>query len=98
MGHGAVYIITNKYHTTLYTGVTSNLFVRIQQHRQKHYPESFSARYNLNKLVYYRYFDGIMAAIIEEKRLKAGSRQQKLDLIRSINPGWRDLFEGISPY
>ncbi len=98
MKHGAVYIITNKHHTTLYTGVTSNLFVRIRQHRQKHYPKSFSAQYNLNKLVYYRYFDGIMAAIIEEKRLKAGSRQQKLDLIQSMNPGWRDLFERISPY
>jgi putative endonuclease len=95
MKGGYVYIICNKNNTTLYIGVTSNLPVRIMQHKQKLYPKSFSARYNCDKLVYYKWFDTIMAAIIEEKRLKGGNRKQKERLINDMNPGWRDLYEGL---
>ena len=92
---GAVYIITNNNHTTLYVGVTSNLFARITQHKEKKYPKSFSARYNLCKLVYYEAHGSIVEAIQREKQLKAGSRKKKLDLINAINPEWNDLFDEV---
>jgi putative endonuclease len=95
MKSGFIYIITNKYNTTLYIGVTSNLPQRIVQHKEKHYPTSFSARYNLCKLVYYEQFQMIGDAIGREKQLKAGSRTQKILLIQSSNPNWNDLYEDI---
>lgn len=93
MKPGFVYIITNKNNTTLYVGVTSNLASRIQQHKEKFYKNSFSARYNLNKLVYYETFQYIGKAIIREKQLKAGNRERKIKLIESINPKWKDLYD-----
>ena len=95
MKPGFVYIITNKNHTTLYVGVTSNLPTRILEHIEKRYRDSFSARYNLNKLVYYEPFQMIGDAIGREKQLKAGSRAKKTALINSINPEWKDLYEEI---
>ena len=92
---GAVYIITNKSHTVLYVGVTSDLFGRITQHRDKVNPKSFSAQYNLSKLVYYELFHSIVEAIAREKQIKAGSRADKERLINSMNPEWRDLFEDV---
>ena len=92
---GFIYIITNKNKTTLYVGVTSNLPNRIIQHKEKYYPKSFSARYNLDKLVYYEQFQMIGGAIGREKQLKAGNRATKVGLINSINPNWNDLFEEI---
>ena len=89
---GFVYIMTNKNHTVLYTGVTSDLINRMQQHIQRLMPGSFTSRYNINKLVYYNYFPSIELAISEEKRIKAGNRQAKVDLIESINPQWEDLW------
>ena len=95
MKPGFVYIITNKYQTVVYTGVTSNLPKRILEHINKKYPKSFSARYNVNILVYYEQFQWIEDAITREKQIKAGSREAKNNLIRSINPTWKDLFEEI---
>jgi putative endonuclease len=95
MKPGFVYIITNKYQTVVYTGVTSNLLKRILEHINKKYPKSFSARYNVNILVYYEQFQWIKDAITREKQIKAGSREDKNNLIRSINPTWKDLFEEI---
>jgi Predicted endonuclease containing a URI domain len=95
MKNGFVYILTNKHHTTLYVGITSALYVRIKKHRDKIYPKSFSARYNLNKLVYYEIFDTIIEAIAREKQLKAGSRKQKVALINRYNPEWKDLLEAF---
>jgi putative endonuclease len=80
---GCVYIMTNKHHTTLYIGVTSDLVSRILEHRQEVYPRSFTARYNLHKLVYYEGFSSIEGAIDLEKQLKGGSRKKKIDLINS---------------
>ena len=80
--------------TTLYVGVTSNLPVRILQHKEKHFP-GFTAKYNCIKLVYYRKFDTINEAIMEEKRIKGGNRSKKEELINSINPEWKDLYEEI---
>jgi len=92
---GYVYIMTNHNKTTLYIGVTSELLNRVIQHKNNTYPKSFTAKYNLKYLVYYKYFESIGAAIDEEKRLKGGSRKQKLDLINAMNPEWRDLFEDL---
>ena len=93
MHQSSVYIITNKNNTVLYTGVTSNLVKRIYQHKIKFFPESFSARYNCDKLVYFQNFDSIMEAIEFEKKLKAGNRAKKVQFVESSNPDWNDLAE-----
>jgi putative endonuclease len=95
---GCVYIITNKHHTTLYTGVTADLFSRIAEHKEKSDPKSFTARYNLNKLVYYQRFLSIEEAIEREKQIKGGSRQKKMDLINRMNPEWKDLWEVVKTW
>ena len=95
MKPGFIYIITNKYQTVVYTGVTSNLPKRIIEHKEKRYPNSFSVRYSINILVYYEQFQWIGDAIAREKQIKAGSREAKNNLIRSINPTWKDLYDDI---
>jgi putative endonuclease len=92
---GYVYILSNKNNTVLYTGVTSNLLKRIHEHKSKLFPNSFSSKYNINKLVYYNGFSTIDEEILEEKRIKGGSRLKKIALIESMNPQWDDLFEDI---
>lgn len=92
---GSVYIVTNKNHTVLYTGVSSELYNRIIKHKQKYYPFSFSARYNANKLVWHEEFTSITEAIAREKQIKAGSRKKKLALIEAMNPEWNDLIEEL---
>jgi len=88
-----VYIMTNVLKTVLYTGVSSNLISRVKEHKEKFYPFSFTARYNVIYLVYYQNYPSIEEAIAEEKRIKAGNRNQKCRLINSINPEWKDLWE-----
>jgi putative endonuclease len=83
------------HNTTIYTGVCSDLVARISEHRSKKDPKAFSAKYNCIKVVYYRFFETIEAAIEEEKRIKGGSRKQKETLIQQINPEWRDLWDEI---
>jgi putative endonuclease len=92
---GSVYIMTNKKNGVLYTGVTSELLVRGYQHKTKHDPRSFTARYNLDKLVYYQHLSYIEEAIELERKIKAGSRKAKIKLIESMNPGWLDLFDAL---
>ncbi len=91
---GFVYIPTNKNNTTLYTGVTNNLKKRVYQHREK-LVEGFSKRFNLTKLVYYEAADTIVSAIEREKQIKNFSRAKKMELVRKINPGWKDLYEEL---
>jgi putative endonuclease len=95
---GCIYIMTNKNNTTLYTGVTSDLYSRITEHKEKYYSQSFTARYKLNKLIYYESFNSIEEAIEREKQIKGGSRKKKEKLINSINPEWKDLFEEVSTW
>ncbi len=85
--------MTNKNNTTLYTGATSDLKIRTHKHKNKYYPDSFSARYNLHKLVYYECFPRVGDAFAREKQIKAGSRKKKIALINSLNPTWNDLYE-----
>ncbi len=92
---GCVYIITNQYNKVLYTGVTSALRARVWEHKTKFYPKSFTAKYNCNKIVWYETFPGIEEAIEREKLIKGGSRKDKENLIKSINPTWKDLWEDI---
>jgi putative endonuclease len=89
-----VYILTNQYNTVLYTGVSDDLRRRIDEHKKKLVP-GFTAKYNLNKLVYFEEGTDISQAIAREKQIKGGSRQKKIDLINRMNPEWRDLFEEI---
>ena len=95
---GSVYIMTNKNKTTLYIGVTSNLYNRVIQHREHHFPLSFTSRYNLSYCIYYETFFSIAEAIMREKILKKWSRAKKTQLINSINPEWRDLWEKIKEW
>lgn len=88
---GAIYIMTNKNNTVLYTGVTSDLRKRLYEHKNKIYTTSFTGKYNVSKLVYFEVFSLIEEAIAREKQIKGGSRKKKLDLINSINPEWNDL-------
>jgi len=89
-----VYILTNKNHTVLYTGVTSNLPQRMERHKTGFYKSAFSHSYKVTMLVYFKEYDSIVDAIAREKQIKAGSRQKKLDLINALNPEWKDLSDG----
>ena len=95
MKQPAVYIVASKRNGTLYTGVTSNLSLRIWQHREGKIA-GFTTRYGCKFLVWYEYFDRMEDAIAREKQIKAGSRKAKLALIESINPTWRDLYEDLA--
>ena len=90
-----IYITANKPNGVLYTGVTSELKYRIKSHKTKKYPNSFSARYNVDKLVYFEEFESIITAREREKQIKAGSREKKIQLIEKANPEWRDLFSEL---
>jgi putative endonuclease len=92
---GTVYILTNQHHTVFYTGVTSDILSRVIEHREKHFPESFTAKYNLFKLIYMEHLPSIEEAIQREKQVKKYSRAKKFDLIENLNPQWNDLYEEI---
>ncbi|TXD81706.1 GIY-YIG nuclease family protein [Subsaximicrobium wynnwilliamsii] len=95
MKPGFAYLLTNKNNTTLYVGSTSRLVQRIKQHKEKFFPKSFSAQYNLNKLVYFEAFQMIGDAVGREQQLKAGNRAKKVALINGANPEWLDLYEEV---
>lgn len=80
-----VYILTNSRHTVLYTGATNNIERRLSEHKDK-LGSAFTKRYNVNQFVYYECDNDIRVAIAREKQIKAGSRQDKIDLINSITP------------
>ena len=87
-----VYIMTNKFNTVLYTGVTNNLERRVWQH-QEGIGSTFTSRYRVTKLVYYESYENINLAIARENQIKGGSRQQKINLINGFDPEWKDLYE-----
>lgn len=86
--------MTNKINTVFYTGVTGNLPRRVYEHKNK-LVEGFTKKYNIVKLVYYEVFDSPEAAIQREKQIKGGSRKKKIDLIKSINPEFKDLSDSL---
>jgi len=87
-----VYVMASK-SRTLYTGVTSNLERRVLQHRRKLVP-GFTARYNINRLVYYEVCGEPLDAISREKQIKGWTRLRKVALIESVNRDWKDLSDG----
>ena len=89
-----IYIMTNCHNTTLYTGVTSNLLGRVEQHRSKEI-KGFTFKYNIVKLIYYEIFDDPESAVLREKQIKSWSRKKKVELIESMNPGWKDLYSEL---
>jgi len=87
-----VYLLSNKNHTVIYIGVTSDLVKRVRQHKTRLYENSFTSKYNVFELVYFEEFENIVDAIKREKQLKAGSREKKINLINGFNSKWEDLF------
>ena len=83
--------MTNKRHNVLYVGVTSSIYKRSFGHKNKENPNSFTAKYNINKLVYYETFEDVYLAISREKQIKNLLRKKKIELIDSMNPKWEDL-------
>ena len=92
---GCVYILTNQYHHVLYTGVTSDLYARMLEHREKYYPGSFTAKYHCHKLVFYEQHSSIIEAIAKEKQIKNWKREWKINAINALNPKWKDLFDTL---
>ena len=88
-----VYIVTNKYRTTLYIGMTNDIQRRILQHYfdSQNSRKSFAGKYNCYDLVYYESFDTPIEAITREKELKKWRREKKNNLIISFNPKWESL-------
>jgi len=91
----SIYIITNKPKGVLYIGLTKRLKKRTYQHKNKVHPNTFSARYNLDKLVYYEEFDKEEDSRLREKRMKKWNRAWKIELIEKVNPEWKDLYNEL---
>ena len=89
-----VYILTNRKHGTLYTGVTNDLAARIASHRDGLGSE-FVWKHRLFRLVCIQCFASVLDAIAQEKRLKKWRRHWKIQLIERDNPDWRDLFDEL---
>ena len=92
--HYFVYIVTNRYHNFLYTGVPNDLQRRIEEHKTG-LGGKFAGKYRCDKLVFYERTEDINCAIEREKQIKAGTRQKKVDLINGINADWVDLSEEL---
>jgi putative endonuclease len=92
---GNTYILSCADNKMLYVGVTSDLFGRIEKHKNKVYKNSYTDRKNINKLVYYETFETIVQAIAREKQIKKYSHLKKVLLIIEKNPNWIDLHEQV---
>jgi len=86
-----MYMLTNTVKQPIYTCVSNSIMRRQPEHKRKDDPDSFTARYNLNRLVYFEEFQYINNAIAREKQIQRWSRAKKIALIESVNPKWDDL-------
>jgi len=92
-------MLTNKWHSVLYTGVTDSIDGRLHDHRNRRFENSFTKRYNCTKLVYVEEFNDGAAASAREKQIKGWKRTKKNALIASVNRDWHDLSpQGILRY
>ncbi len=89
-----VYILASQRNGTLYIGSTESLIKRMYEHRDKVRP-GFTARYGVDRLVWYEQFETREGAFRRERRMKKWNRLWKLELIERFNPGWRDLYETL---
>lgn len=89
-----VYILASGRNGTLYVGVTSDLVGRVWEHKEKVF-RGFTARYGVNKLIWFEEYSDISEAIWREKKIKKWKRAWKLDLFRDTNPDWHDLYPGL---
>ena len=90
-----VYMLTNKHHTVLYTGVTNDLIRRVYEHKNHLDKGSFTAKYKVTKLVYFEETSDIRAALEREKQIKSWSRDRKTDLVFEMNPQWVDFYDRL---
>jgi putative endonuclease len=88
--HAYVYILASSF-KHLYIGFTTNLEQRIRQHKNHTFPDSFTARYRIDQLVYFERYSLITRGIAREKELKGWLRSKKIALIIANNPDWKDL-------
>ena len=95
MANMYVYILTNDHKNVMYVGVTNDLVQRMYEHKNHLDRGSFTARYNVDRLVYYEYTNNPEAAILREKQIKGWNRARKNKLVESKNPNWDDLYESI---
>ena len=93
--HYYVYILTNAHKKVLYTGVTNDLIRRVYEHKNHLDKGSFTARYNIEYLVYYEETSDVESAIEREKQIKSWNRKHKNNLIETKNPQWLDLYAGL---
>ena len=92
---GYVYITTNKKDGVLYVGSTSDLIGRIFEHKNKIIPRSFTAKYNLDKLVYFEWHNRLENMVARERQIKNWHRNWKIALIEKNNPDWKDLYDQL---
>ena len=92
-----VYILSNYLNTVVYTGITRDLIRRVYEHKNKLDPNSFTAKYDVHKLVYYESTSDVDSAIQREKQIKSWNRKRKNKLVESKNPSWEDLYNTILP-
>ena len=85
-----VYILTNWDNKVMYIGMTNDLKRRLDEHKAKRV-KGFTAKYNVNKLVYYEHGTDVHAALAREKEIKKWRREKKNNLVMSMNPDWKDL-------
>lgn len=90
-----VYILANATNVAIYTGMTNDLARRVYEHKNHLDPGSFTARYNITKLVYFETLDTARAAIEREKQIKSWSRARKNRLVETKNPAWKDLYNTL---
>ena len=90
-----VYILANTTNVAIYVGVTKDLLRRVYEHKHHCDPDSFTARYDIHKLVYYECTTDVTAAIEREKQIKGWNRKRKNKLIETMNPKWEDLYDTI---
>ncbi|MBV8505262.1 MAG: GIY-YIG nuclease family protein [Alphaproteobacteria bacterium] len=91
-----VYLLASKPYGTLYIGVTSDLAKRVYEHKSKAVP-GFTARYGIDRLVWFEAHASVEAAIRREKQIKEWKREWKFNLIERDNPHWIDLYNNLMP-